>query len=150
MNAEQILSLSGEWRFDLDPSDVGMVEAWHGRHLGDRIHLPGTTDEQRKGPGNPERADKHLKGNQIMVEGTDICMPALWCPERTLIAYSQEGYDQKSWTLPPDWQDVTKVVISKITLDGFEPKGIAEISGGRITLALGKGEAVRIRVEAYF
>lgn len=85
-----------------------------------------------------------VKGDQVMVEGADICMPALWCRDRTLIAYSQEGYARKSWQLPPDWKDVRKVALSKITLDGFERKDGIEIADGRISLSLGKGEAVKI------
>ncbi len=88
--------------------------------------------------------NKSPKGDQQMVDGTDTCMPALWCNERTLVAYSRQGYDRKSWELPPDWKDVNKVRLSRITLDGHEPTGEADVVGGGITLGLAAGEALKI------
>jgi len=37
-------SLAGEWRFDLDPGDLGVRAEWFSTSLPKRIHLPGTTD----------------------------------------------------------------------------------------------------------
>lgn len=48
----QWTSLSGEWRFALDPKDIGLAQDWQRRTLEDTIRLPGTTDEARKGPLN--------------------------------------------------------------------------------------------------
>jgi hypothetical protein len=84
------------------------------------------------------------KGEQQTVDGTDTCMPALWCDERTLIAYSKEGYDNRSWELPSDWEDVTQASISKITLRGPEPAGGVPVADGRIVLSVGKGEALSV------
>ena len=85
------------------------------------------------------------KGNQQMVDGTDTCMPALWCEEKTIIAYSKEGYDGKTWDLPPDWRNVDRVCFSRITLEGREPVGEAPVAEGRIALRVGKNEALQIR-----
>jgi len=82
---------------------------------------------------------------QAMIDGANICMPALWCNEPTLVAYSKDGYERKSWTLPPDWQGVKKVSLARLTFAGPETIGEAEVAGGRLTLRLGKDEAVRIR-----
>ena len=49
--ANEAISLSGSWRFELDPKDTGEKERWFARDLTDTIPLPGTTDEARKGPG---------------------------------------------------------------------------------------------------
>jgi len=89
--------------------------------------------------------NKSPKGDQQMVDGTDICMPALWCEEKTIIAYSKEGYDGKTWQLPPDWKDVAKVRLSRITLEGQEPAGETAVTDGWITLSVGEDEALMIR-----
>ena len=73
------------------------------------------------------------------------CMPALWCEEKTLIAYSRDGYKSKTWELPPDWRDVRTVGLSGITLEGQEPVGEAPVADGRIALSVGKDEALKIR-----
>jgi len=83
-------------------------------------------------------------GEQTMLDGTDICMPALWCEDRTIIAYSQEGYDEKTWELPPDWKDVSKVSLARITYEGPEDAGSAAVTAGRLTLGVKAGEALRI------
>ncbi|MFC1805356.1 endo-alpha-N-acetylgalactosaminidase family protein [Planctomycetota bacterium] len=85
------------------------------------------------------------KGDQQMVDGTDTCMPALWCEEETVIAYSKEGYDRKTWELPPDWRNVDRVCLSRITPKGHEPVGEAPVADGRIALSVGKDEALKIR-----
>lgn len=79
-----------------------------------------------------------------MVDGTDICMPALWCKEPTLIAYSKEGYASKTWPLPPGWQGVKAVSLFRITCEGPEPLGQAQAVDGRVTLRVGPNEALKI------
>lgn len=45
---ESVMSLAGEWGIALDSADVGVSEQWYERSFGDKIRLPGTTDEKRK------------------------------------------------------------------------------------------------------
>jgi hypothetical protein len=85
------------------------------------------------------------KGDQQVVEGTDVCMPALWCDEKTLIAYSKGGYASRTWELPADWNGVPIVRLSRITLQGHEPAGEAPVTDGKITLGLAGNEALMIR-----
>jgi hypothetical protein len=77
-----------------------------------------------------------------MKEGTDICMPCLWCEKPTLIAYSKEGYENKSWQLPADWQDVETVVVTGITTAGSETT--LSVSNGAVTLSVSRDETVAI------
>jgi len=79
-----------------------------------------------------------------MIDGTDICMPALWCKAPTIIAYSKEGMSGKVWSLPGDWSDVSKVALSRITLEGLESKGEADVEDGKVSLSLEADEAVAI------
>lgn len=43
------MSLAGEWRFALDPNDVGVAECWSRNVLSDNVRLPGSLQEQGKG-----------------------------------------------------------------------------------------------------
>ena len=43
------ISLAGEWRFALDPNDVGTNEQWFARDLPDKIKLPGVLEAQGYG-----------------------------------------------------------------------------------------------------
>ncbi|WP_343712067.1 sugar-binding domain-containing protein [Inquilinus sp.] len=53
-------SLAGTWSFALDPDHRGLKEAWFGRELDDTIALPGSVDEARKAPANPDGTMAHL------------------------------------------------------------------------------------------
>lgn len=56
--AERWLDLSGAWQFTLDPQQRGLD--WACGHLTDTIHLPGTTDDNRKGATNSAREPGRL------------------------------------------------------------------------------------------
>lgn len=47
--AEMELSLAGEWKFALDPQDVGLKENWQDKMLEETVQLPGSLQEQGKG-----------------------------------------------------------------------------------------------------
>ena len=79
-----------------------------------------------------------------MVVGTDVCMPALWCQEPTLLAYSKAGYANRTWCLPDAWRGVRRVRLDRLAFDGTRPAGDKEVSNARISLALGANEAVKI------
>lgn len=89
----------------------------------------------------------HPEGGDIpegMIDGTDICMPALWCGNETLIAYSEGGVDSKCWTLPERMKNNSKVALARITYEGTEPMGCVKVTDGTIHLTIGKGEALKI------
>lgn len=85
-----------------------------------------------------------VKGTQKMRQGDNLCMPLLWKKERALVAYSKHGLKNKQWKLPPDWKGVTKVAILKITVNGTEPKGKAQIIDEKLKLSVTKGQALLI------
>lgn len=47
-----VISLSGEWQFAIDSTDVGLSEGWYTRSFADNIQLPGTTDQAGYGVSN--------------------------------------------------------------------------------------------------
>lgn len=77
-------------------------------------------------------------------DGTDICMPVRWCEEPTLLAYSADGYDSKTWQLPEDWQGVEKAYLAKVTQTGLVPAGEVPVTDGAITLSLGANAAIAV------
>ncbi len=47
--AQSVIPLAGDWEFQIDRNDVGMVEKWYGRTLEDHIELPAAMAEHLKG-----------------------------------------------------------------------------------------------------
>lgn len=49
--SDRTVSLSGRWRFALDPADEGVADRWFASDLDGDILLPGTTNQRGKGSG---------------------------------------------------------------------------------------------------
>jgi len=75
---------------------------------------------------------------------TALCMPALWCDDPTLIAYSKDGFTNARWPLPPEWANVSEVQVSRLTVDGPRQRDRVFVEPGGIRLSLAPGEAVCI------
>jgi hypothetical protein len=45
----QEISLAGDWSFEMDRQDAGITQKWFNRKLNDKIHLPGSMNENGKG-----------------------------------------------------------------------------------------------------
>ena len=43
-----IISISGNWDFQLDPEKKGVEEKWYTKKLAETVILPGTTDENKR------------------------------------------------------------------------------------------------------
>jgi len=78
----------------------------------------------------------------ILRDGDDILIPALWRPERSLVAYSAAGYANRSWTLPPGWKGVGAVEVAEITLSGLHHLGSVPVSKGAVQLTLKPDQAL--------
>lgn len=75
---------------------------------------------------------------------TNLCMPALWCDEPTLIAYSKDSMSNMSWPLPPEWSDVAGVDISRLTTEGPQLRESVSVDQNVLCLTLAANEAVCI------
>lgn len=60
---ENTQSLQGEWRFALDPDDLGLSERWHTQSLSGTIQLPGSLQEQ--GYGNDVGIETNWTGQIV-------------------------------------------------------------------------------------
>jgi hypothetical protein len=61
-------------------------------------------------------------GNDLMQDGDDVFIPALWRSSKEIIAYSKTGYKLHSWKLPADWNQIRSVDVYRITLEGLKIK----------------------------
>jgi hypothetical protein len=87
--ASDWVPLDGEWRFALDPKNEGLTAKWFQGHLDDRIQLPGTTDEARKGTRNEARETGRLTRVFPHLGAAwyqrDIEVPAAWGAKRVVL-----------------------------------------------------------------
>lgn len=94
---ESVMSLAGEWGIALDSADVGVSEQWYERSFGDKIRLPGTTDEA--GYGFP-----------------NVLLPSVDKPQIQYLtrkcAYVGPAWYMREVVIPPHWKD--KVVELKL------------------------------------
>ena len=82
--SKSVHSLSGTWRFRLDPEGRGVAEEWFSLELDDEIELPGTTDESRMGELVDERCEDRLS--------------RIW-------RWIGPAWYQRRVTVPPAWRD---------------------------------------------
>ena len=72
------IDLSGEWRFAMDPDDVGIREAWYNTALGDHVSLPGSM--LTNGKGNAVDINTPWTGD---VNDRSLWRDSLYAPYRT-------------------------------------------------------------------
>jgi hypothetical protein len=118
-----------------------MVVPWYYRN--DTVSLKG--DQKILDPDvGPKRQPRSGLFESVMTEyGNHVFMPALW-RKKTIVAYSRTGYKNRTWQLPPDWQDVRKVTMSRITQDGLKPMGETSVTNGMLTLGVKAREALML------
>ncbi|GHT58184.1 beta-glucuronidase [Bacteroidia bacterium] len=90
--AQKTLDLSGTWRFAIDKDDVGITQKWFSKLLEDKIELPGSMLENRK--GDVVTADTKWTGS--MYDSTYYYSPAM---EK----YRQPGNIKFPFFLTPDF-----------------------------------------------
>lgn len=91
--AQNSLSLSGDWHFQLDAADAGVKEKWHGRTLPETVVLPGTTDTNQKGEQLSERPTDRLvrvwswKGPAWYQR--EVTIPEAWAGKRVTLFFER-------------------------------------------------------------
>jgi hypothetical protein len=84
------------------------------------------------------------KGDFVLREDDHLFVTALW-NQKEIIAYSRDGYENKTWQLPGDWSGVKSVDLYHITLEGCAPlKKNVPVTDGKLVLSLANGQAVSI------
>lgn len=96
--------------------------------------------------GNVESTRDGIFVNGEMVfdrKNGDICMPALW-KNNCLMAYSKNGYDNKSWVLPSDWKNVKAVGLYEIKNDGTHKLFTLPVKSNHIELKMQPDQGLMI------
>ena len=112
----------------------------------ERVKFDGTTLQYSDGVTAGIEGGKRIirKGTFVLREDDHLFVPALW-NEKEIIAYSRQGYKDKSWQLPGDWLGVESVDLYRITMDGCKPlkKGV-RVTAGKLVLSLGSDETFSV------
>ena len=84
------------------------------------------------------------KDDFVLRDNDDLFVPALW-NDKEIIAFSKEGYQQRSWKMPEDWNNVQAVDLYEISLTGCKLKKVSvPVVESKLELSLSKGEAISI------
>lgn len=78
------------------------------------------------------------------IKENDSFMPALWCEEKTVIAYSKNGYESKVWTLPEDWGEVKEVLVRDLSEEGSTLREKITVDEGTVCFQMSPDSAVSI------
>ncbi len=107
----KIIDLEGEWRFDIDRNDVGIKDQWYKKRLTDKIHLPGSMAENRKG----DDVTLHTEWTASIYDSSFFFNPRLAkyrVPENLKLPfwltpvkyYVGAAWYQKDVNIPADWK----------------------------------------------
>jgi hypothetical protein len=96
------ISLSGQWRFDLDPKNVGITERWFEKDLSDAVTLPGSTDTNKKGVLNTRPADLMHPARVYEYTGAawyqrEVTIPKLWKGKRVVLFLERCHWETQVW-----------------------------------------------------
>lgn len=86
------------------------------------------------------------QNGEFLMDGSDVFIPALWKAHPEIVAYSETGYKSRTWKLPDSWNQVEKIDIYTITLNGLTSKikEIKVLPGRNVKLSLSADEGVTI------
>jgi len=86
------------------------------------------------------------QNGELLQDGHDVFIPALWKTHREIIAFSETGYKSRTWKLPDTWDNVEKIDLYTITLNGLSLKSqdIKVLPGRNVKLSLTADEGVAI------
>jgi hypothetical protein len=94
--------------------------------------------------GNIEGKKTIKKGDYVLVENDNVFVEAKW-KEKEIIAFSKDGYSNKTWVMPQSWKGVKSIDTYRITLTGPEQiESGKKIENGQLVLTLGKDEAISV------
>ena len=100
--AVSAMDLSGEWRFRMDPDNVGLAKGWPTDGIsGDVVSLPGSMDENGKGKANTERHVEYLSRLHEYVGAAwyerDVVIPPEWADKRITLFLERVHWESRVW-----------------------------------------------------
>ncbi|WP_152394561.1 S-layer homology domain-containing protein [Paenibacillus guangzhouensis] len=148
MHGEDIVAKDKERLTGFLPEFMNTTLVWQYLNQLDRISYDSATNTVQFSEGVTSSKSGDIRtvkqGDVMLADGTDVFVPALWRKDaKEIIAFSQKGYENRSWKLPADWAGVEKVHLFEIGmgLPRLIQKDMAVVDG-HITLSLQAGEGV--------
>lgn len=83
-----------------------------------------------------------VKDGAPLVEDGNVFIPAAWCGPSCLVAFSRDGYERKTWTIPRGTGMPRELAAWTITPTGRTPFKEFSSTGRQITLSLTPGQMV--------
>ena len=112
LQAQVVIDLSGNWKFQIDRDDVGIKEHWFRKQLTESIYLPGSMPEMLKGDKpnintqwTASLYDSSYFFNPYMEKyrvEENFKVPFFLTPDRY---YVGPAWYQKEVTVPADWKN---------------------------------------------
>lgn len=90
-----------------------------------------------------DRGNMHLaKDGNVLAENGDIFVPAVWLDSQSLVAFSENGYSSRTWTIPAGCIIASDTPAYTIDYTGKVPFNDFTINGRQITMSLAPGQMV--------
>ena len=84
------------------------------------------------------------KDGEILSDEKDVFIPALWIGNSSVIAFSENGYDERTWTVPEGVKLSGRAKGWILDASGRKEFKNFEVKRGKVTLSLDPGEMVLI------
>ena len=85
------------------------------------------------------------KDGEILSDGSDMLIPALWLGNGALVAYSEKGCRDRTWKVPSGVKLSDKAKACTVTAKGREAFNKFKIEGDSVTITLAPNEMVLIK-----
>ena len=85
------------------------------------------------------------KDGEILSDGSDMLIPALWLGDGTLVAYSEKGGHDRTWKVPSGVKLSNKANAWTVSSKGREAFNKFKIEGDYVTITLAPNEMVLIQ-----
>ncbi|HET6452927.1 MAG TPA: discoidin domain-containing protein [Armatimonadota bacterium] len=100
--ASETISLAGQWKFALDPQNVGISEGWFNKALPETVMLPGSTDTNHKGIPNKRKPDLQHPSRLYEYTGPawyqrEITVPREWAGKRVVLFLERCHWETQVW-----------------------------------------------------
>lgn len=83
-----------------------------------------------------------LEDGVVLQEPGNVFMPMTWRAGREIQAWSQNGYQDKSWKLPEEWEGVKKVDIYDLSVEGLRFMESKEVTERAFSMSLSVDQSV--------
>lgn len=88
-----------------------------------------------------------IENGVLMVENDDLLIPALWMEGDNLVAYSKDGYKDRTWDLLQAYPRKGKVSIWSVDENGRHFIERRTYSNGKIRLSVNKGQMLLLTID---